>query len=100
MTVADNYRAYIRQSKCLHRIRVSSFTRIRSATDLEAAAKTSVTCMRTLADVRKVLNLTGANNDAGGLDETTGPPKSSAASARTATVRRRTGFAAMTTADR
>lgn len=58
--VADNYHAYIRQSKYLHRILVSSFTRIRSAADLEVAAKTSVTCMRTLADVRKVLNLTGA----------------------------------------
>ena len=58
--VADNYHAYIRQSKYLHRILVSSFTRIRSAADLEVAAKTSVTCMRTLTDVRKVLNLTGA----------------------------------------
>ena len=58
--VADNFSEYVRQSKYLHRILVSSFTRIRSASDLEAAARTSVTCMRTLADVKKVLNLTGA----------------------------------------
>ena len=58
--VADNCRAYIRQSRFLHRILPSSFTRIRSAGDLAAAAGASVTCMRSLADVRRVLNLTGA----------------------------------------
>ena len=58
--VADNYMQYLRQSLHLHGVLVSSFTRIRSAADLATAAKTSVTCMRTLPDVRKVINLTGS----------------------------------------